>query len=182
MTPDEFAVDFADAFTKSAFRLELLDTYIAANELEPFRRFQAHEPRDDAWREPWKRLVRAARQAGKRMERVHVVGEPLTDYMRFLLTWAYPANVEAGEDVRVLPRRIAETLDLPGQDYWLLDARHVALMGYDDQGNWLSVDLIDEPYIVANHIAGRDAALKRSIPLHAYLRENPGKAATCHRT
>src|SRR5207249_3550065 len=101
--------------------------------------------------------------------RVHIVSEPPTDYIRFLLTWAYPANADAGEDVRVLPRRIAETLDLPGQDYWLLDARRVALMGYDGNGNWLSVDLIDEPHIVASYIAGRDAALKHSIPLNAYL-------------
>ena len=38
------------------------------------------------------------------MQRVHVVSEPLTDYLRFEIT-GYRLNVEAGEDVRILPRR-----------------------------------------------------------------------------
>ena len=36
------------------------------------------------------------------MQRVHIVGEPVSDYARFELLRVYPANVEAGEDVRVL--------------------------------------------------------------------------------
>jgi hypothetical protein len=176
MTPDQFAAGFAGAFTRSTFRLEMLDYYIAANEAEPFRRFLASEPRDDAWREPWKRLVRTALLEGKRMERVHVVSEPLTEYMRFLLTWAYPANVDAGEDVRVLPKTVADTLDLPDHDYWLLDSRRVAVMGYDDDGNWLTVDLVDDPESVVWHIRGRDLALRHSIPLLTYLEEIPREA------
>jgi hypothetical protein len=38
------------------------------------------------------------------MERVHAVSEPVTDYIRFSLLHGYPANLEAGEDVRVKPR------------------------------------------------------------------------------
>lgn len=171
MTPERFAAQFGDLFSQSSYRLELLDTYVAPNEQEPFRRFMAGEPRDDAWRGPWKRFVRSAKAAGKRMERVHVVTEPLTDYMRFELEWAYPANAEAGEDVRILPRRVADSLNLPDRDYWLLDSSRVAVMDYDEFGNWLGVDLVDDPNIVVWHIRGRDLALRHSTPLFTYLEE-----------
>jgi hypothetical protein len=169
MTPERFADQFGDLFSQSSYRLELLDTYVAPGEQEPFRRFMAGEPRDDAWRDPWKRFVRFARASGKRMERVHVVTEPLTDYMQFELEWVYPANVEAGEDVRVLPRSAAASLNLPDRDYWLLDSRRVAVMDYDAHGNWTGVDLIDDPDAVAWHLRGRDLALRHSTPLFTYL-------------
>jgi hypothetical protein len=48
--------------------------------------------------------VRGVRESGRVMERVHAVSEPVTDYIRFSLLHGYPANLEAGEDVRVKPR------------------------------------------------------------------------------
>jgi hypothetical protein len=171
LTPDQFAADFGDSFTRSAFRLELLDYYVAPNEVEPFRSFLAGEPPDWAWREPWKRFVRQARAAGRTMARVHVLSEPLSDYLRFELTAVYPANVDAGEDVRVLPASAAEGLELPGRDYWLLDSERVAAMTYDEAGNWLSVELTDAPDVVAYHCQARDAAMAHAIPLTTYLAE-----------
>lgn len=172
MTPDQFAAHFGDLFTKSSYRLEQRDAYVAANEQDPFRRFMAGEPRDDAWREPWRRFIRSAMAAGKHMERVHVVTEPLTDYIRFELEWAYPASVEAGENVKILPRSVADRLELPTCDYWLFDSRRlVALMDYDDQGNWLSVDLVEDPAVISEYVRGRNVAMHHSIPLFTYLKE-----------
>lgn len=168
MTPDQFAAQFSGLFAVSAFRLEVLDTYVAANEAEPYRRFLAGEGADQAWRAPWQRFVRQALAAGGRMDRVHVVREPLSDYVRFELTCAYPASVEAGEDVRILPRHIADGLDLPDFDYWLLDERQAAIMTYDEAGNWLSVSLSDDPGLVARCRTGRNLAMHHAIPLRVY--------------
>jgi hypothetical protein len=104
-SPEQFASSFPAMFERSAFRYEGLTSYVAANEAEPYRRFLAGQPQDPAWREPWRRLVREARIAGKTMARVHAVSEPLSRYLQFELTCAYPANVKAGEQVRILRRR-----------------------------------------------------------------------------
>ena len=48
-------------------------------------------------------MIKAAVEAGKVFQRVHVVTEPLTDYLRYELGWSYPPNIEAGEDIRILP-------------------------------------------------------------------------------
>lgn len=168
IAPELFAAQFGDLLGERTFRLELLDFYIAPNEREPYARFLAGEPHDPTWREPWKCFVQQARGAGKRLERVHVVTEPLTEYVHFELTCAYPASVEAGEDVRILPRDVAVDLALPSCDFWLFDDR-LAMMRYDEGGNWLSVEFIDDALAVALAARARNVALQHAIPLSAYL-------------
>lgn len=171
LTPDQFAERFG-GFTESAFRLELLDHYVAPNEAAPFERFLAGMAPSWEWREPWKRFVRGKLAAGATMSRVHVVSEPLTDYVLFELTCVYPANVEAGEDVRVLPRWRAAHLDLPARDFWLLDSTTVGVMDYDAAGNWLSVDVTDAPTVVEQCVRARETAIEHSVPLAIYLAQN----------
>jgi hypothetical protein len=169
-TPEEFGTDFDSLFRRSAFRLEQLDRYVAANEAEPFRRFLAGEPQDPSWRGPWKEFVRAALRDGKQMARVHVVREPLSDYLEFELTCSYPANVNAGEDVRVLRRTIWPHLrGLPDHDYWLFDNAVAAVMIYDEDGNFLGADMISDPGIIARYRRARDLAMRHSVRLADYL-------------
>jgi hypothetical protein len=168
LSVEEFALQFPGLFEHSTFRLESRDQYVAPNEEEPFRRFLVGRPQDLSWRQPWKDLVTAAISAGKRMERVHVVSEPWTDYVRFELTCVYPSNVAAGEDVRILPRAYASALDLVDEDFWLFDSRRAALMEYDSDGRWLSVNLVDDPEIVVRRCFWRDVALHYALPLDQY--------------
>ncbi|GAA3957246.1 hypothetical protein GCM10023085_44730 [Actinomadura viridis] len=169
LSPDEFAARFRGAFAQSAYRLEQFDHYVASNEVEPFRIFLSGRQPDATWREPWKAFVESVLAEGRTMARVHVVTEPLTDYAAFEITCVYPANVEAGEDVRILPRHAAAGLDLPAKDYWLLDSARVAVMDYDADGNWLSVDVTDEPDIVEHSCRARDTAMAAATPLNTYL-------------
>jgi hypothetical protein len=130
-TPEEFGAAFDSKFWRSAFRLELLDRYVAANEAEPLRRFRSGEPQDPSWREPWAQYVRTALRAGKQMARVHVVDEPLSEYLEFELTCGYPSSVAAGEDVRILPRPTwSSHLWLPERDFWLFDDGEAVVMIY----------------------------------------------------
>jgi hypothetical protein len=45
----------------------------------------------------------ANRDAGRTQQRVHVVTEPLTDYLAYELTWEYGLHAAAGEDIRIIP-------------------------------------------------------------------------------
>lgn len=167
LTPEEFGAAFG--FGKSAFRLELFDRYVSENETEPMRRFLAGQHVDPAWRKPWAGLVREETAAGKRMARVHVVTEPLSNYLRFELTCGYPASVEAGEDVRILSRNDHPGLDLPSRDFWMFDDSRVAEMDYDENGNFLGGDVTEDPGTIARCRQARDTAMKLSVPLADYL-------------
>ena len=167
---EQLVQDFDGLFQHRVFRLETLDWYDAPNEHEPYTRFLAGQPADLAWREPWKRLVRDVRASGRIMQRVHVVTEPVSDYIRFELLAVYPANVEAGEDVRILRRSEAWP---PGLDFWLFDDDLAALLKYDSSGRVSEVRLVGDDIAVRHHLgAVRADALRLSVPLAQYVAQH----------
>jgi hypothetical protein len=170
ITLEQLAQDFTSLFRYRTFRLETLDWYDAPNEHEPYARFLAGEPVDPAWRRPWQRLVRGVRESGRSMERVHVVSEPVSAYVRFSLLHGYPASVEAGEDVRILGR--ARATGLPDSDYWLFDDDLAAILVYDDAGKVERVELDRSPFTLARLGAARDRAMRLAVPLAQYKAEH----------
>lgn len=173
LTPSEFDAAFDRAFQRSAFRLELLDRYASADEAGPLSQFLAGKSPDPAWCEPWARYVREAVHDGKQMGRVHVVDEPLSDYLRFELTCGYPATVAAGEDIRIMDLEDYPILTFPLRDFWLFDDATAAVMDYDDDGVFLGADLTTAPVRIARYRHVRDYLLEHSVPLADY----PGERA-----
>lgn len=145
ITLEQLAQDFTSLFQRRVFRLEALDYYHADNEREPYARFLAGQVVDQAWRRPWQSLVRSVRKSGRTMERVHIVTEPVSDYVRFSLLHGYPASVEAGEDVRILGLATASEAGLPRDDFWLFDDDLAALLCYDEEGRVRQVSLTNDP-------------------------------------
>jgi hypothetical protein len=69
-------------------------------------------------------MIREAVARGVRIRRVRIVSEPISEYIR----WEHactPVNIEAGEDIRWLPRTSAADLLVPGADCWVFDHRVV---------------------------------------------------------
>jgi hypothetical protein len=170
---EQLVRDFGSMFQHRVFRLETLDWYDAPNEHEPYARFLTGEPADWAWREPWKRLVRDVRASGRTMSRVHIVSEPVTDYIRFEILHVYPANVQAGEDVRILGRERAQEIGaLGGGDFWLFDDSLAACLIYDDAGGVERVEIRDDPASGMYLRSIQRDALKAATPLARYVAEN----------
>jgi hypothetical protein len=147
----------------SVFRLETLQEYRGSGEdawISAFNDGDPGPPPDPA-QDDWEALVRAHRRAGRLMQRVHVVTEPLTDYMRFELTWAYAPNVAAGEDIRIVPVGPDRPwpADLPHEDFWLFDSSVLYAARYADDGYWLGVESVTDPTAIVAACRWRDAAL-----------------------
>ena len=167
---DPRSPEFARLFTdvrRSWYRLETLQRYDATNERDDFAAFLRGDPITTApgrWQEMIRRHVAADRQ----LVRVHVIEEPLSDYIRYELA-AYVPNVAAGEDVRLIPVRAgAWPAGVPRHDYWLFDNERLWLMDYNAAGALDAVTLVDEPGAVEEHRRWRDAAIASSIPLADY--------------
>jgi len=163
----EFNRDFWASFQHEAWRLELLDEYDSPQTRVRLARFLGGDPVDPADRADWLAHLRAARLEGRRVGRVHVIGE-LSDYLRYELA-CYEQSAEAGEDIRILPAEVAARLSLPGFDYWLLDGKTVALMRYAEHGVWIGTEIITEPAAVARCARARDEVMRSAIPLNEYL-------------
>src|SRR5713101_3658429 len=99
MTPDDLGALF-EVFERYAFRLEARDQYTVGEEEERLkagrggRDLPPRTPEND----PWLALVARATSEGRTIERVRVVGRPVTRYTRFEFA-VYPENIAAGERI-----------------------------------------------------------------------------------
>jgi hypothetical protein len=156
----------------SWFRLETLQRYDVDYERADLEAFLRSQPLDTT-PGPWQATLRDHVAAGRRLARVHVLEEPLSDYVRYELQ-AYVPNVDAGEDVRVIAVRSGDWLDnVPRHDYWLFDDERLWLMDYDAGGCFQAARRIDDPAAIDQHRRWRDAALAQSIPLADYHTHQP---------
>jgi hypothetical protein len=165
LSGDDMGALFRD-FKRSAFRMETQQVYTMPNEQDNLRRFLAGEPQPESHNASWKDTVRQNIAAGKTMQRLKVVRGPFTDYTRFLFAWAIPANVEAGEDYRILDLT-DRSLDLPDQDFWLFDETTVALLNFNEDGTLRNRELADLSEL-EKYFHWRDLALAESVPFLEY--------------
>src|SRR5918992_1144730 len=112
--------DWLNSFQREALHLEMRDSYGTAAEIPHLAKWEAGEPDDTDWLQPWFDTVRAGTNAGKVFRRARIVSEPLSEYQRWVLKDTH-RYVDAGEDIRWVPRRLVSTVALPGNDFWLFD-------------------------------------------------------------
>ncbi|GAB2720324.1 DUF6879 family protein [Nocardia thraciensis] len=139
---------FDDLFrrcTGDAFHLEVRDSYGVPQESEPFQRFLDGEPEPDYGERPWVAFMRSVAERGVKVSRVRVVTVPHSDYQRWLFG-VTRSNVEAGEDIRYLPRHLAG--EVPSDDWWLFDTETVAFNLIDRDGKPAGAGITEDPRIV----------------------------------
>jgi hypothetical protein len=170
---DEYNQLFLD-FRYTCYRFETLQRYDVSYEKEEYGHFLAGEVQGVSrgitdWIEG---TVSRAMAAGKLMQRVHVVEEPLSDYLRYELGWEYEHTVAAGEDVRLIPVAVGQWPEgLPCHDYWLFDSSLLVAMYYKDDGAFSAAEIIDDPKKLVQANYWRDMAVALSTPYHSYLAE-----------
>lgn len=156
------------SFKRDALHLEMRDAYGTAVELPHLAKWEAGEPDEDtSWLEPWFATVRAGTADGKTFRRARIVSEPLSSYQRWVLKDTH-LYVEAGEDIRWVPRRLVSTIPLPGNDFWLFDDELVVFILF--AGNGLVVDQVTttDPAAVTLCRTAFEAVWQLAIPNSDY--------------
>jgi hypothetical protein len=151
-------------FSRSAFRLETLDSYSVPEEAESYRRFLDGQTPPVSNNEEWCQLIRENFDAGKAMERVHLVSSPLTPYLRFEIDWGYVHSSAAGERIHLLDRTKVSAEIASMKDFWLFDDSILVLMHYDENGSFVGVERENEPRVIAAHVRARALLLSISVP------------------
>lgn len=164
---DTFDQLFRD-FTERAFHLETRDSYTVPEEAEPLRKFIAGEPDDYAWCEPWDTLMREVTVDGRLVQRVRIVTVPHAEYTKFLVATT-PDNISAGEDVRWLPRHLAESGDTAADDFWLFDDNLVAFSVFEPDGSWNGAAVTTDPVIAGHCRTIADRVWRSAIPHRHYV-------------
>lgn len=165
---------FYTHITRSAFRLELLDTYDVETDGADVARYLAGEPDPNAEaKQPWLDKLAADIAAGTVWSRVHVVRSPLNDYLRYEFEWGYAYNAAAGEQIRILDlAERAAPAGLIDEEFWILDDQHLLLMHYDQAGRFAGGTTPD-PANLPQYRAARDAAWAAAEPFEFYWARHP---------
>ncbi len=121
-------------FEREALHLETRDAYGTAVELPHMATWAAGEPDDLVWLQGWCSILCEHAKAGKSVRRARIVSEPLSDYQRWSHSIAQPM-VDAGEDIRWVPRRLVSSVALPGNDFYLFDDRLIVFLIYAGNGS-----------------------------------------------
>lgn len=172
MTLEEFDALF-DMFQVSAFHLETHQVYAVSEEDERLRAFREGLPRPErsVRTSPWLRRIALTTAAGKRWSRVHLIREPLSEYLRYQLT-GYVESQAVGEVIRLASLDNHPELAELGPDSWLFDAGTPGAFGvllrFDVSGNLLGIEAIEQA-AVSEFERQREIALRYSVSLARYL-------------
>jgi hypothetical protein len=132
----------------SFVHLETRDAYGTETELPHLAKWRRGEPDDYAWLGWWLDMLRSHRAAGRTCRRIRVVSEPLSEYQRWILSHVR-LFVEAGEDIRYVPRpRLDATLLPGGGDFYVFDDELIMLLHYADTGLNAGFELSDDPWLL----------------------------------
>jgi hypothetical protein len=167
-------IDLCGQIQESMYRLETLQAYDVAYERAQYAAFLAGEA-IDLTPGPWQVSVGRHRSASRAVERVHVVTEPLTDYLRYEMATSYRRNRAAGERIGIIPATPGHwPSDVPTRDHWLFDDRDLWIMLYDHQGRFIEAERRTDPAEIRNAVVGKQVALTTAIPFDDYLQtRNP---------
>jgi hypothetical protein len=133
VTDEEFEELLQTGFDHEAVHLEMRDAYGTAVELPYMAKWAAGEPDDLNWLQGWCTTLREHVKAGRSIRRARIVSEPLSDYQHWSYSIAHPM-VEAGEDIRWVPRGLVSSVALPGNDFYLFDDRLAVFLLYAGNG------------------------------------------------
>lgn len=169
MTPiaDEQFDELLTTFDREAIHLETRDTYGTEVELPHMAKWARGEPDDLEWLQSWCTTLREHVQAGKSVRRARIVSEPLSDYQRWSYSIAHPM-VEAGEDIRWVPRRLVSSVALPGNDFYLFDDRLVVFLLYAGNGIGTGKISSSDPADIRLCRSAFEATWKLSVPHREY--------------
>lgn len=164
---DEHFEELLGNFQRESIHLETRDAYGTAVELPYMAKWAAGKTDDLGWLQNWCSTVREHTKAGRSIRRARVVSEPLSDYQRWSYSVAHPM-VDAGEDIRWIPRRWVSSIAMPGNDFYLFDDRIVVFLLY--AGNGLAVDKVasEDQHDIGLCRSAFDAVWKFSVPHRDY--------------
>lgn len=153
-------------FKRSAWRWECQGVYREPSERESFRLWQ-QGTQDASFLNGWLETVRAIRADGRTFERVRMVTQPQTDYLRWMFTLSH-LNIEAGEDIRWLSEADAKMLGAPPFDYYLLDDELVAVLQFGENGV-TGAEVTDDSQAVEDAQRWRKMAWANATPHTKYM-------------
>jgi hypothetical protein len=172
---DDLGAWIAGRHKQDLLRVQTLARYDSASDGEDFERYLRGEAEPSApHKQAWLDRLAADAEHGRIRRNVHIVEQPLSDYLRYQFEWCYVYNVAAGQDVRVLDissNPAAAHLAACG-DFAVVEGVDVARNRYAPDGVFLGA--VQAPSDTAAALAALgEAAWAMAVPFTAWWRDHP---------
>jgi hypothetical protein len=165
LNPDQFGDAVMD-YERTAFRWECQGTYREPSENGPIQAWREGRVDEEYAHRPWLGEIRQVRAQGRLWQRVRMLTEPVSEYLRWMLDTTH-LNIEAGEDIRWLAESRAHELRMPDYDFYLLDDTRVLRLHFSEHGV-AGADTMTDPHEVTQHRRWRGLAWDAAIPHYEY--------------
>jgi hypothetical protein len=170
--PGEKEPTFAELLavcTASAVHLEIHDVHRTSDAAYQAWLAGRADPQESARQyRGYAEVVASAVRRGVIVRRARIVSEPVSDYVRWEHWLTGPVNIAAGEQVRWLPRRLASTLALPGNPYWVFDDNLVRFTLFDGDGEFQGSQYSDNPGVIGACRSAFEAVWQLAVPHQEY--------------
>ncbi|GHC70268.1 DUF6879 family protein [Streptomyces cinnamoneus] len=153
---------------RSAVHLELRDAYGDNPRFAAWREGHRTDWDDRAsWWQGFHEHIAQAVRRGVAVRRARVISEPVSEYIQWE-HYVTRSNVEAGEEVRWLPRRLATDLLLPPNDFWVFDERLTRIHHFAGDGSHVVDELSSDPELTKQLSSAFESVWERATPHVAY--------------
>lgn len=134
-------------FKKSAKRLEVLQEFhIEGDEWDYFQKFlngEVFKPYPEL--NEWNKQIDEWTKQGKKIERVRVIANPLSNYLKYEIEEAYKLGTLMGQKVNFVSQ--SDFKKIVGKqkvgDFWIFDDKYVFEMHYDENHDYIGGQLVD---------------------------------------
>lgn len=159
---------------KEVFRLELLDYY--DEDKKEFQKFKNGNIFIDSETKQFCKIIRQLVCEGKRIIRVRVIPETLTEYLKFEIKTGYLPQLNAGAEIYLISREKYKQLlepDFNPDDFFVFDNHTIVELIYDDNGSFLREEIVKDIETKKKYLALKRNLIKQGTPLEEYLKNNP---------
>lgn len=159
--------ELLDSVAMSSWRWEAQGDY-SVIDADLLHRWRAGLGRDHEAQRPWVTYIQGLRARGIPFQRVRMLTDPLTEYLRCQLDVS-DSNIAAGEDIRWVSEATARALGMPPYDFYIVDNALVAQLVFDSTGMLGGLRLSRDPEVLAQHRRWRDVIWPHAIPHQEYI-------------
>lgn len=162
--PEVSFEDLLGAATAEAVKFELRDAYLTTD--PAYVAWLAGDPVEKvaAGYTDWTELVRATVARGVPVQRVRIVSEPVSDYVKFEHAVTPIVNLAGGEDIRWLTRQAAGALLAPATDVWVVDRKTALFLYFSGDGDLVGSEVVDDPALAGSISDAFATAWDRAVP------------------
>lgn len=162
--------ELLESCTSSAVHLEIHDAHRTSDlAYQAWLAGRADAQESARQYEAYTNLVLRTVRRGVIVRRARIISEPVSDYVRWEHWLTDPVNIAAGEQVQWLPRRLASTLALPGNPYWIFDDCVVRFTLFGGDGEFQGSQFSDEAGVIEACRSAFEAVWQLAIPHREYL-------------